>query len=246
MKYVAALVVFGMLLLAGCEGAPTQQNVSGPGQPTPSQPAQPATPAQPAPSVPTQPEVQSLLGMGFAQLVALGMPVRCTVTTTEGGRSITTNLWLRGSNFRTETRPPEMTEPIITVVRGGETYLQVGAQMKQAFAAMGKNCDWLRMTPQEAAQPPAGGAEAASASELESIPPTNFQCNPDVFGDEKFATPGSVCSYADLLGGLMPPQPPPESQPPGEGLLQQCLSACALLPADQQAQCQQNCAAAAS
>ncbi|MEM4389106.1 MAG: hypothetical protein QXG98_00395 [Candidatus Micrarchaeia archaeon] len=236
MKYVVAILVFGMLLLAGCGGAPTQ--------PQPSQPA-PSPPPSPPPAAQQPP--QSLAGMGFAQLVTLGMPVRCTVTTTQDGQRITMTLWLKGGNFRSEVKPPGSAEVLVTIVRGGDTFLRVTEELRRAFAAIGKKCDWLKITPQEVAEPPkdrSARPRPTSASELESIPPTNFQCNPDVFGDEKFATPGSICSYAELLGELVPPLPPESQPPPSEDLLQQCLSACALLPPAQQAQCQQQCAAA--
>jgi len=234
MRMGAVLFIVGIMLLAGCGGAPQPSQPSQPAAPgNVSQPSgQPSAPAQP--SQPSQPAQPSLAGMGFDQLAALGMPVRCTVTTTQNGTSVSMNLWLRGANFRSEMTPPGAAETFVTILKGNEMFVRASSEMKQAFAAMGKECDWLKITQQETAQPGAG--EATSPGELEEIPPTNFQCAPDTFGDEKFATPGKVCDYASLLGGVAPP-----STPSG-GWMEECMSRCAELPSEQQYLCQQACA----
>ena len=35
------------------------------------------------------------------------------------------------------------------------------------------------------------------------MPPMEYECNPEAFGDEKFATPGQLCDFMEVMQASM-------------------------------------------
>lgn len=149
-----------------------------------------------------------LLGMGMAQLAQLGTPIKCTVTVTDREETMTATMYLKGQNIRYET--PVSTgagaiENVVTILKGKTAYTGMGQMM--GTIGGDSQCDWISIDTSEVAAQ--GDVETyqnqggLTPEELEQLPPASFSCNPDAFGDEKFDTPGKVCSMDELLGELM-------------------------------------------
>jgi len=133
----------------------------------------------------------------YAAAMASGLPLECTVTSS----GQTSTIFIKGQQMM--ITGTSGAEPYTVISKGGTTYMQLSTVMKSSFAQMGKNCDWLTYTSNETSS--SGGAASApvSASDFEA-PSVAWSCLPGAFGDEKFLTPGAMCSMSDLI----PPQPP--------------------------------------
>ncbi len=153
----------------------------------------------------------SNLGEALAQSV----PMECTATVTvpEQGVTGTSHYWIKSGNMRMETTTEGQT--VVAIVKNEKVYVEV--------SAMGTipgelNCAWIVFEPNKTPQ------EYSDISDDYRNPEgVRVECYPAVFGDEKFATPGRICTMDDLI-------PPAPELPPGyeacEGLSGQDLINC--------------------
>ncbi len=136
--------------------------------------------------------------LGLMALQALGTPAQCTVK--EAGQPDVV-LYIQGSNLRAESQVVQdnTTYPVISVIRGGVFYVDTGS-----FGSEARGCDWIEFKANASQTGASGNSQApftAGIDEqtLSDLPPADFSCAPAVFGDEKFQTPGKVCSLTDIM-----------------------------------------------
>ena len=127
-------------------------------------------------------------------LMAAGMPMKCVVTW--GGEAPGQyTMYIRGQNVRMEGsyQSQGASVPYISIMKGNTVYMPVDMMGgAQGF----ENCDWFSITAEEST--PTGG-ETTYQNVDYNAPPVSYDCNPDVFGDEKFATPGQVCDFQQMM-----------------------------------------------
>lgn len=149
-----------------------------------------------------------LAGMDYAQLLALGTPVECTVKYSEEGVTYSGKLYMKSGKTRFEgtTVSEGQTFDSVTIYKDETIYSSVSSTWGEMF----EECDWLKIsaTPSQEEQQYQGTSE----EKLEEIPPVDFECHAAAFGDEKFATPGEACSLDELLAAAIPSV---EELPPG-------------------------------
>jgi hypothetical protein len=138
----------------------------------------------------------------YAAAVASGLPLECTVTS----NGQTSTIFVRGQQMAlTGTASGQ---PYMMVVKNGVSYMQLSTDMKSSIAQMGKNCDWLVFTANKTAS--SGGSSAPVSTSDYTAPGVVWSCQPGMFGDEKFLTPGATCDMSTLYssaGAGAPPYP---------------------------------------
>lgn len=192
MKLLVPAILFATLLVFGCTGT------------------SPAATPTPAPSGPggaigtivptTAPSGSSGLPTTVVAAMALGVPFRCDVSTTARGVTESGTMWVKGQNYLFISTVQGM--DVKMVKRDSDVYVWLPPQDM-----------WLKSTPSATAAPSSAGtgpAQQQDTKDLEAA--TNIKCNPEAFGDEKFATPGKVQSMDDYIkamsGGVAIPSLP--------------------------------------
>lgn len=197
MKYLAILLVLTVSLLAfGCtapQGGP-QGNVT----------------VTPTPVVQSGVQQSGLSGMGYEQLIALGQPVECTITVAQEGVNAVSHAFMKSGKSRIEssTSFEGGTMNSLAIYKDHVVYMQVMPQQK----AQGIDCDWMTFVANETQQP--SEQQAASETELKTLPSTSFVCSYASFGDEKFDTPGTACDAQQMMQQAFNATP---SLPAGDG-----------------------------
>lgn len=140
--------------------------------------------------------------MAYAQLIGLGVPLQCDITSTSSGAPVTSKLYMKGEGeMRIET-PMEGQQAStgctksIFIMKGTTSY--VGCEGGSMFS--GTSCDWLMME----SEPSAGGGTAGGAYEApdySNVPSTQISCVPWVYDASKFMPSDSTCTLQDLMGG---------------------------------------------
>ncbi len=139
-----------------------------------------------------------LKGLGYEQLVTLGVPIECEVISNESGLETQMTLKIKGDKIRGNGTVNTGSENIDSafLISGNDVYVWLAPQDRQSVLA---NCSWLRMTADE------------SQSKM-GIDPTEdlktsgagYECKLGSFGDEKFAAPAEgVCDFGSLLRKFM-------------------------------------------
>ena len=209
MKYLFAILLAGLLLL-GCTAPPAGQ---------PSAPQQPAAPGAPSGETPPaeqppaetppaeqppaeQPPAEGGLDLdtwSMAALTAFGAPVHCTVTY-GGDMPGSYEMYIWGEKMRVEGtyEGAEGAEAFVTISKDDRTYMPASMMGEMPGA---ESCDWFYFEasepePGEPAEP--GTYETMGMEDFEA-PPFEFHCEPAVFGDEKFATPGQLCDFMEVM-----------------------------------------------
>jgi hypothetical protein len=130
-------------------------------------------------------------------LAGMGTPVHCTVTYTDQDVNGNYDMYIIGDSFMVtgqstvEGGTQQFTEVVKTV--SGKKMLYI--QFSNAQGAMMQGCDWMSFEVNESQTEPTAQTTTLNVDQS----PTNFQCFPAVFGQEKFATPGRVCDYSSLI-----------------------------------------------
>lgn len=126
----------------------------------------------------------------MSAVAALGMPYHCKFTMSAqqtGGAAVSGDIWVKGKNYRTE-------------------YAYSGKQMKQVlrdnviYMWVEDMAAWLKFEVPESSATPEPAASQSGVQDMSETPIT--ECAPDAFGDDKFATPGTVKSLEEMMGGL--------------------------------------------
>jgi hypothetical protein len=183
-----ALVSIGLLLF-GCTQPPTPQQGAGGAQ----QQATVGATQAPAQGGAVGVGLQGCpTGTGFAGLLSVIVPCECSVRmTTQSGVS-TSKIYFLNNQYRmdAQTVVESKTYNSIVISKNDVVYMDLNA-MKQQTPEVSMPCDWLKFE----AQPQQGAPEpAVSENQLKEIPPVDFTCAPAAFGNEKFDTPGKVCT----------------------------------------------------
>jgi len=193
-----ALVSIGLFLF-GCTQQPAQQ-ATGSATQTPAQATQQALEqATRQPTQGTQTTPAGLSGLNFDQLLALSTPTECDVRVTVEGKTYTSKIYFFNKQYRYEMDNvmEGKTFKTIMISKNNVAYMDLNS-IKQQTPEVNLPCDWLKIEPQasEAPQP------AVNENQLREIPPTEFKCTPSAFGNEKFETPGKVCTSEEWMKAL--------------------------------------------
>ncbi|MFH1221959.1 MAG: hypothetical protein V1492_02640 [Candidatus Micrarchaeota archaeon] len=199
-------LVFALVLLvlaAGCTQPAKQDGSTGgttAGSGTTGQPAGGETGGQPAgnESGGNTGETGNAMPSNLGQALTSLVPIECTATSTVEGKTQTVHMWVKGGNMRSEVDTPQ--GKMISVLKGQKVYTQI------PNTTPGLNCDWMIFEINESAE--TGTGDTSSTDLLAKKDQTVVQCNPAVFGDEKFATPGTTCSLNDLMNQYQNPALP--------------------------------------
>lgn len=141
---------------------------------------------------------EDLAGKTYEALAAMGVPLECDMRLSGEGETIDMKLYMRGSGeMRMESENPsgEPCNPVITIVKGGKTYVGCGGGIYML------DCAWLSFAPSdyEGSGEPSG--TDYSAPDPSDVPPVDIDCRPWIYDASKLATPGKVCDMDNLMQG---------------------------------------------
>ena len=126
-------------------------------------------------------------------LIGMGTPVHCTVR--YGGEYPGEyEMYILGQKMRVEgfTSYGGETNEMLMISKDNKAYMPATSM---AGSPGFETCDWIYFETEET-EPTTPGA--TSVSDFES-PPVEYDCAPAVFGEEKFATPGTVCNFEEMM-----------------------------------------------
>ncbi len=142
-------------------------------------------------------------GKDYAGLLALGVPLSCTVTTENG--SVT--MFMNGQGVTRVEVPSTSSDSTCQET----VMLMQGSKIDMSCAQgtmMGGNqgpfagCDWIEMTFNASATAGSAGASSTGGSEASSVqsaPAAQFSCQPWVPDASKFVTSGKVCNLDQIM-----------------------------------------------
>lgn len=139
-----------------------------------------------------EPEEEVDLVETMADAIAQSVPMECTSSYTGYDQVVyTTHSWIKGGNIRHEADTPEGTS--VVIVKDDTTYISTEGYGDEMI-----ECDWIVFETEdsEVEQPDqfSYGTEMLTSPEEYSA-----ECHASVFGDEKFDTPGTTCTWEDLI-----------------------------------------------
>ncbi|MDD5339766.1 MAG: hypothetical protein PHV13_00780 [Candidatus ainarchaeum sp.] len=138
----------------------------------------------------TTPGGNNLANLAYGELIALGVPIQCDITTTSGGNPVTAKLYKgAGPDMRVES--PAAGGPCATMVSLmiGDKYY-VGCDQGEVMPG----CQWLVFTQNKSA-----GAATYEKPDYSSLPASQIRCIPWVFDASKLAAPANACNLDDLM-----------------------------------------------
>lgn len=175
MKLYASILLLAVgLLLLGCPGQSNNQ---------PANSSQPSTPPAQNNTPPAQ--TNTFAGMRMEQLLALNVPVECSVVQKNGTVSSAYDLKVRSGNARMEGTVSDSATGITmnasAIMVGNTTYVKIDGI---------PNCEWIKMT------------QSASTEQSFTDDPatTTYDCKPGLFGDDVFTPPAAACDISGLIG----------------------------------------------
>lgn len=148
--------------------------------------------------------------MDFSELIELKTPLECVVTNEDGTGS---TMDLKGGKIRIETAlDPEYDYSydcqVLVQIVNVENYTSYMGCKENAPVFPGTDCDWylIEADPSvwggsETYPEGSGPSEGVDTNVLKQLPPGSFFCVPGTFGDERFETPGNVCTIIDIMTG---------------------------------------------
>lgn len=139
---------------------------------------------------------------GFDGLLALGIPLTCTVTTENGSMQ----MYMNGKGVTRVEVPATSSEStcnMTVILMQGNKFDMSCAQGSMMGGSGGPfaGCDWLEMTYNASATSGAGSTSSGSsdASSVQKAKPAQFSCQPWVPDASKFATSGNVCNLDQMM-----------------------------------------------
>ncbi|MGB9719433.1 MAG: hypothetical protein ACPL06_02465 [Candidatus Anstonellales archaeon] len=210
-KLFLVFTLAALLLLAGCiqlPGKTTGEERTGAGTQGGEQQAQGGEQEQEQQQVAgkeqTGGQQQNYDEMTMGALMKLGIPIKCTVKynyAQEGISGIVTE-YLSGKNIRMEsqTTTSEGTASTIVVVKEDGMYMGTTPEMKTE-GSMYANCDWMFYPTgeEETKDYEINEGETVGAMYKRLGYEYTYHCEPAMFGNEKFATPGKVCNIKEMM-----------------------------------------------
>ncbi len=154
------------------------------------------------------PSGSNLLGMTFTQLVALGVPLQCDITSTMNGQSVKSTIYMQGKDtIRSETSITQKDSPctnMVTIVKSGTAYIgcNSGALFPSSDTANPlAGCQWIVMNTNSSTT----SGSPLSAPDYSNVPPAQINCVPWVYDPSKFDITGKTCNLQDIMGGIQNP-----------------------------------------
>lgn len=199
-KLFLVVAVVGMLLLAGCIQAPEkggEKKAEKAGTQGEQKQKQVEEKRQEQ-----EGEQQKYEEMTMGALMNLGVPIKCTFTysSPQHGVSGTGVYYILKRNIRMENQHTgrERTFSSTVIIKNEGAYILTSEEMKTGPY---QSCDWLFFP---------AGAEEAKGFEIDENEKVSkryegfaheytYKCEPGIFGEEKFVTPGKVCNIKEMM-----------------------------------------------
>jgi len=142
-----------------------------------------------------------LEGLAYMELIALGVPVQCEITTTYEGETTTATMYMQGENkVRYESTSTYDGKLLIVLMLDGVSYLT------NFMSDEVPECEWLMMEPEETEPEPGEPGDytyTTAVPDFGDMPETSFECSPWVYDASKFQAPTeNVCTmdeFTDLM-----------------------------------------------
>lgn len=134
-----------------------------------------------------------LAGKAYAELMALGVPLKCEITMTVTSKPVQMTLYMKGSDEVRSEIPVEGGTPcatMITIMKGGKAY--TGCDSGEFFPG----CPWIEA--QSAGSGGTGTGQGAS-TDFSSVPASEIHCVPWTYDASKFEPSGKVCTQQDIM-----------------------------------------------
>ncbi len=225
-KSLLVLFLVSIILLAGCTSPPTGTGTTG-AQPQGGAPSTGGAPSGGA-AAPNSSGSQGategnasagtgaqnqqgglgdLVGKTYEQLLGLGVPVQCDITSTSDGQTTTAKVYMQGKdNVRSEvavTSAGATCTRIVSIGKGNIYYM--GCMEGALFPAGGgaenpfAGCEWLSMSANQSSTP---GATTNSVPDYSNVPSAQINCQPWIYDASKFAVNGKVCDLDQIMKDL--------------------------------------------
>ncbi|MEM2948276.1 MAG: hypothetical protein QXG02_01990 [Candidatus Anstonellales archaeon] len=160
-----------------------------------------------------QEQAQNYDEMAMGALMKLGAPIKCTFTyrSAREGISGSAVYYILNKNIRMESQQtnPDGKVSTTVIMKNEEAYLQMTPEMK---VGMYQNCDWLYYPKEEAKEYEINEEETVGATYKDLGYEYTYKCEPAMFGEERFATPGKVCNVKEMLGNMCATIEDPEAR----------------------------------
>ena len=124
--------------------------------------------------------------------ISAGVPTECTINYADDTQNIQIKYWILGDNMKLETTSQGTNMVVIT--KNGDSYM--------AGDMMGvPDCNWIMFEDmgEEDYEDNDFDMETVDYSDYEDNALYTIDCQPAIFGNEKFDTPGNVCTMEDLM-----------------------------------------------
>jgi len=126
----------------------------------------------------------------LAAYVESGVPIKCDIETYEDGVTKRMVLYIKGYKLRVDDYlSPDGSERLALIMNGTDMYVP---QVESP------ECDWLKISSKDGDS----STEPTNVSTVIDTPVTNYSCVEDVFGDEKFETPGKICDFWEAMSEI--------------------------------------------
>lgn len=143
--------------------------------------------------------VDKLLGKGYADLVALGVPLECDVKTKDyDNKEVYIKLYMKGKNFKstgTGSLSGSTCTGFTTIL--SDKIIYMGCETGELL----QSCKWIKMdtTKLDNSTSNSLASSATTSDSLDKIPKTDITCKPGLFGDEAFMVTGDVCDLSEMF-----------------------------------------------
>jgi hypothetical protein len=133
--------------------------------------------------------------MEFAALVALGVPLQCDITSTSGGVTTTSKIYMKGSTDMRIEVPGSDCANTVMIMKNDEKKLYMGCEGQDEFIP-GSGCKWLVMKT-DGSGTPTGGSTSVNTN-YANVPPSQINCEAWVYNDNLFEVDGEVCDFSNM------------------------------------------------
>ncbi len=145
-------------------------------------------------------EQADFAGRTFAELMALGMPMQCDITTTTGGVTVTSRIYKGvGSDIRSETpmQGGGVCPKVIAIMKADKYY--VGCEQSELMPG----CQWF-VFPVTGSNSATGVAGSAFGKpDYSGVPAAQISCTPWIPDGTKFQEPAGACNLQDIMNQSM-------------------------------------------
>ncbi len=137
----------------------------------------------------------------YEQLLALGIPIQCDITTVTKGQSYKIKIYMNGeSEIRSEIPySSESCSKTVAIIKGKKSYIGCEGQM------IVPKCNWLEFdindSKPETNESSQTGTYTAEdyAEDYKDVPTSDIKCQAWVYDASKFTTPGKICNLEDMM-----------------------------------------------